>query len=167
MGFPCCRLMSQIGAGRPMNIFSRILAVEDVMLGVDVKDKRSLFEQAAERLSKQHGLAAGMILTRLLEREKLGSTGIGQGVAIPHARVDGLKEPLAMYMRPVAPIGFEAPDRQPVRDVVVLLAPEHANRDHLRILAETAQLFSDRKFREKLDAADSPEHVRQLFTAEV
>jgi PTS system nitrogen regulatory IIA component len=101
----------------------------------------------------------------LLARERLGSTGLGQGIAIPHGRIRGLDRAIGFFARPKTPIPFEAPDNQPVRDVFVLLVPEAATDEHLQILSELAQRFSNRSFRESLAAAAEPRAIHALFSA--
>jgi mannitol/fructose-specific phosphotransferase system IIA component (Ntr-type) len=88
----------------------------------------------------------------LFAREKLGSTGLGQGIAIPHGRIKGLKAPVGAFVRLVNGVQFDAPDGKPVGLIFVLLVPEAANEHHLQLLSELAQMFSDREFREQLAA---------------
>ncbi|MDQ6618113.1 MAG: PTS sugar transporter subunit IIA, partial [Pseudomonadota bacterium] len=99
----------------------------------------------------------------LSAREKLGSTGLGQGIAIPHGRIKGLAEAQGAFARLAAPIEFEAPDGKPVHQVFVLLVPEHATEQHLQLLSELAQMFSDRDFRDQLRTADSAAGLHSLF----
>jgi PTS system nitrogen regulatory IIA component len=87
----------------------------------------------------------------LMERERLASTALGLGVALPHARIKGLKRPLAVFIRLHSPIAFDAPDNQPVADVFVLLVPEQATELHLQMLAEVAAKFGDPVFRNRLN----------------
>ncbi len=92
----------------------------------------------------------------LFAREKLGSTGLGQGIAIPHGRIKGLKEAVGAFVRMKQPIPFDAPDGQPVNLIFVLLVPDRATDLHLQILSELAQMFSDKPFRERLLASATP-----------
>ncbi len=80
----------------------------------------------------------------------MGSTGLGQGFALPHARIKGLRQPLAAFIRLSVPIPFASPDGKPVSELLALLVPEQATEAHLQILAEAAQIFGDRRFREQL-----------------
>jgi PTS system nitrogen regulatory IIA component len=93
----------------------------------------------------------------------MGSTGLGHGVAIPHARIKGLRTAVAAIVRTRLPIPFDAPDGKPVSDMVVLLVPEKATEEHLQILASVAQMFADRQFREKLRTCVDASSVRRLF----
>jgi PTS system nitrogen regulatory IIA component len=99
----------------------------------------------------------------LFAREKLGSTGLGQGIAIPHGRIKGLKTPIGAFVRLAAPVQFDAPDGKPVDLVFVLLVPEAANEHHLQLLSELAQMFSDKSFREQLAAAADAAALHGLF----
>jgi PTS system nitrogen regulatory IIA component len=99
----------------------------------------------------------------LSAREKLGSTGLGQGIAIPHGRLKGLPEARGAYVRLANPIPFEAPDGRPVAQVFVLLVPEHATDRHLQILSELAQMFSERAFRERLAASATAEQAHSVI----
>ena len=89
---------------------------------------------------------------------------MGQGIAIPHGRIRGLKHSIGYFARPKAPIIFEAPDRLPVRDIFVLLVPEAATDEHLQILSELAQRFSNRAFRDALTAATDANTIHALFS---
>lgn len=97
-----------------------------------------------------HGLSRTLITDSLFSRERLGSTGLGHGVAIPHGRIKGLKAPLAAVFQLRDPIGFDAPDQIPVRLLIFLLVPEAATQKHLEILAEIAQLLSDADIRSRM-----------------
>ncbi len=109
------------------------------------------------------GLARSTIFDSLFAREKLGSTGLGQGVAIPHGRIKGLKEAAGAFIRLATPVPFDSPDGRAVDLLFVLLVPEQATEEHLQILSELAQRFSDRAFREKLQAATTPADIVALF----
>jgi PTS system nitrogen regulatory IIA component len=99
----------------------------------------------------------------LFAREKLGSTGLGQGIAIPHGRIKGLKTPVGSFVRLETPVQFDAPDGKPVGLIFVLLVPEAANEHHLQLLSELAQMFSDKAFREQLAAAPDAPALHGLF----
>src|SRR6185295_14816992 len=111
------------------------------------------------------GLDAAMVATSLAAREKLGSTGLGQGIAIPHGRIKGLKEARGAFLRLKQPVPFDAPDARPVSQVFVLLVPEQATDLHLQLLSELAQMFSERAFRERLAAATDAAELERLFRA--
>jgi PTS system nitrogen regulatory IIA component len=146
-----------------MNAVAELLSPDDILLDLDVASKRRIFEEVGRLLEQRHGLAQTKVVESLSAREKLGSTGLGQGVAVPHARVKGLRQALAAFVRLRFPIPFDAPDGKPVSEMLVLLVPEHANEQHLQILAEVAQLFVDRAFRERLRMCVDARAVYQLF----
>lgn len=110
-----------------------------------------------------HGLNRTLITDSLFSRERLGSTGLGHGVAIPHGRIKGLKAPLAAVFQLRNPIGFDAPDQLPVRLLIFLLVPEAATQKHLEILAEIAQLLSDADIRSRLVDCDDSTHLYDLI----
>jgi nitrogen PTS system EIIA component len=142
-----------------MNQIAALLPLGNVLLDVDVADKAALFARAGE-LFAANGLSAPTVAHSLAVREKLGSTGLGQGIAIPHGRLRGLKEAQAAFVRLLHPIAFDAPDARPVSQVFVLLVPEHATDQHLQLLSELAQMFSERGFRDRLaSAADRGEII--------
>jgi nitrogen PTS system EIIA component len=147
-----------------MNLIAPLLPVSNVMLDVDVSSKKRVFEQVGLRFENNHQLARSQVFDSLFAREKLGSTGLGQGVAIPHGRIKGLKEALGALVRMKQPIPFDAPDGQPVSVIFVLLVPDRATDLHLQILSELAQMFSDKGFRERLLAAPGTPELHQLIT---
>jgi nitrogen PTS system EIIA component len=147
-----------------MNLIAPLLPVSNVMLDVDVSSKKRVFEQVGLRFENNHQLARSQVFDSLFAREKLGSTGLGQGVAIPHGRIKGLKEALGALVRMKQPVPFDAPDGQPVRLIFVLLVPDRATDVHLQILSELAQMFSDKAFRERLLAAATAADLHQLIT---
>ena len=147
-----------------MNRLSVILPAGNVLVNVDASSKKRAFEQAGLLFENQHTIARGIVTDSLFARERLASTGLGHGVAIPHGRIKGLKNPLAAVLRLQQPIGFEAPDDEPVSLLIFLLVPEQATQQHLEILSEIAQLLSDRDMREGLNTLPSPEAIHQLLT---
>jgi len=136
-----------------MNHFSQILAVENVLLDLDVSSKKRAFEQAGLLFENNCGIARSTVSDNLFARERLGSTGLGHGVAVPHGRIKGLKNPLAAFVRLAEPIPFESPDGEPVNLLVFLLIPDHVTQQHLEILSEIAEMFSDETFRQLLSTA--------------
>jgi PTS system nitrogen regulatory IIA component len=142
-----------------------LFTAENVLLNVEVSNKRRLFELIALEAELRYNLSPTVTVDSLLARERLGSTGLGQGIAIPHGRIRGLKHAIGFFARPKAPIVFEAPDGQLVRDIFVLLVPEAATDEHLQILSELAQRFSNRTFRDALSAANDPVAIHALFSA--
>lgn len=137
---------------------------QEIVLDVDVKDRNGALEIAAAYIGRAHGLAPGSILRALLRREEVGSTALGQGVAIPHARIAGLARPLTLFIRTRDPIAFNAPDGKPVSNILVIMVPaDGATDDHLQLLALVAATFSDRAFRASLSAAATAAQVDAVF----
>ena len=130
-----------------MNRISKLLSARDIVLDIPATSKKRLLEHAALLFENEHRLERNKVFDSLFARERLGSTGLGQGVAIPHGRIKGLKSPLIAVLRAEAPVPFESPDGQPVRLLVVLLVPEHATEEHLEILSELAEVLSDASLR--------------------
>ena len=136
---------------------------DHVLLDLAVADRDSLFAKLAEFIEQRYGLAAQAVVAGLSAREALGSTALGQGVAVPHGQIKGLTQALALYVRPLRPIAFDAPDGGPVTDLVALFVPEWANMVHLQLLADVAQHFCDQRFREQLHDCRDPRAVCELF----
>ena len=133
-----------------MNRLAAILPASNVLVNVDATSKKRVFEQAGLLFENQHAIARGTVTDNLFARERLGSTGLGHAVAIPHGRIKGLKNPLAAVLRVQQPIPFDAPDDEPVSLLIFLLVPEAATQRHLEILSEIAEMLSDRELRERL-----------------
>ena len=146
-----------------MNRLSQILPPAQVMVGVEATSKKRAFEEAGLLFENQQGLNRAMITDSLFARERLGSTGLGHGVAIPHGRIKGLKAPMAAVFQLHTPIGFDAPDEQAVALLIFLLVPEAATQKHLEILSEIAELLSDAVLREKLKTATEAHALHQLI----
>ncbi|MDK2123183.1 PTS sugar transporter subunit IIA [Parachitinimonas caeni] len=146
-----------------MALLSQILPLTNVLLDEEVSSKKRLFEQAGILFENSHGIARSQIFDSLFAREKLGSTGLGQGVAIPHGRIKGLKDAVGMFVRIAQPIQFDAPDGKPVKLAFVLLVPAHATDLHLQILSELAQLFSDKKLRDALTTVETADAAHKLI----
>ena len=142
-----------------MNHFSQILPPENVALDLDVSSKKRAFEQAGLLFENNCGIARSIVSDNLFARERMGSTGLGHGVAVPHGRIKGLKTPLAAFVRLAEPIPFESPDGEPVNLLVFLLIPDHVTQQHLEILSEVAEMFSDEAFRAVLSTAPDPSAV--------
>lgn len=146
-----------------MNRIAQLLPQANILLDLEAASKRRLFEQIGQLFEDHAHIARSVVLDSLLVREKLGSTGLGQGVAIPHGRIKGLKQALGAFVRPRQPVPFDAPDGKPVAQVFVLLVPEHATEEHLQLLSELAQMFSERTFRERLQTATDEAALYRLF----
>jgi PTS system nitrogen regulatory IIA component len=146
-----------------MNPVAELLRVWDIYLDVDAADKAALLERAATLLAQRSSAPAGDVLQSLLEREKLGSTGLGHGVAIPHARMTQCTTGAGVLLRTRTGIAFDAPDHRPVTLFLALLVPKQAADRHLRLLAGAAAIFSDKTLRDKLKAAPDPAAVVDLL----
>ena len=133
-----------------MNRLAAILPVEQVLVGVDATSKKRAFEEAGLLFESLHGLSRALVTDSLFARERLGSTGLGHGVAIPHGRIKGLKSPLAAVFQLAQAIGFDAPDEQAVKLLIFLLVPEAATQKHLEILSEIAELLSNASTRDNM-----------------
>ncbi|CAN7206197.1 PTS sugar transporter subunit IIA [Pseudorhodoferax sp. Leaf265] len=133
-----------------MNRLASILPAAQVLVSVDATSKKRAFEEAGLLFENLHALSRALVTDSLFARERLGSTGLGHGVAIPHGRIKGLKSPMAAVLQLAQPIGFDAPDEQPVKLLIFLLVPEAATQKHLEILSEIAELLSDAPLRESL-----------------
>ncbi|HXZ51840.1 MAG TPA: PTS IIA-like nitrogen regulatory protein PtsN [Burkholderiales bacterium] len=148
-----------------MSLVAKLLPTANVVLELSVSSKKRLFEQVGLLFENNHGIARNLIFDSLFARERLGSTALGQGVAIPHGRIKGLKEAIGAFLRLAQPVPFDAPDGKPVNLVFVLLVPEQATEKHLQILSELAQMFSDRPLRESMSAAPDAAALHQIVTA--
>ncbi|MGQ0545380.1 MAG: PTS IIA-like nitrogen regulatory protein PtsN [Betaproteobacteria bacterium] len=148
-----------------MSLVAKLLPASHVHLDVQVSSKKRLFEQVGLLFENQDGIAKSVVFDSLFARERLGSTGLGQGVAIPHGRIKGLKDALGAFFRLGQPIPFDAPDGNPVTLVFVLLVPEKATEKHLQILSELAQMFCDKSLREAMGRASDAAALHQLITA--
>jgi PTS system nitrogen regulatory IIA component len=146
-----------------MDLIARLLKPEHVLLDMDVSSKKRLFEQLALCVEHSHALPRNSIFDALFQRERLGSTGLGKGCALPHGRLRGTRETFCVFARTKLAIPFESPDGLPVNLVFMVLAPEHANEFHLRILSEVAQMFSDPELREQLQVTQDSGEAHRLL----
>jgi PTS system nitrogen regulatory IIA component len=146
-----------------MNRLASILPVAQVLVHVDATSKKRAFEEAGLLFENLHGLSRSLVTDSLFSRERLGSTGLGHGVAIPHGRIKGLKTPMAAILQLAQPIGFDAPDEQAVRLLIFLLVPEAATQKHLEILSEIAEMLSDASLREKLSISACAADLHSLI----
>lgn len=147
-----------------MNPVGELLAFDDVRLDLNVSTKAELLEQVAALLARRHGLSKTFILESLAAREQLGSTGVGHGIAIPHARMNQCAVPAVAFVRTKLAIPFDAPDGKPVSVFLGLIVPNKASEQHLQLLATAAGMLSDRAFRDKLKTATDPNVVRELIS---
>jgi len=146
-----------------MNLISQLLPLSNIIVDLDVSSKKRVFEQAGLLFENTHQVARSQVFDSLFAREKLGSTGLGQGVAIPHGRIKGLREAVAAFVRMKEAIPFDAPDGQPVNIACILLVPEKATDKHLQILSELAQMFSDKQFRDNILRGKDAEEIHKII----
>ncbi|HXY21874.1 MAG TPA: PTS sugar transporter subunit IIA [Burkholderiaceae bacterium] len=151
------------GPGHSTVMIGALLAVEDVLLDVVSGSKADLIDEIGRHAESVHEMTRGSVAPALLHRERIGSTALGHGVALPHARVTGLERILPMYLRLRSAIPFDAPDGSLVTDVLVLLVPKIATQEHLDVLAQASQMLSDRSFRDRLHQCKLPLEAKLLF----
>ncbi len=150
-----------------MNLITPLLKPVNVLADFETSSKKRLFEQAGLMFLSSDAVPAAEVFESLFSREKLGSTALGYGIAIPHGRIKHLKETACAFIRLKTPTDFDAPDNQPVDLVFILLAPAAATDIHLQILGELAAMFSDEEFRAKLRAAPDAAALHRLITERV
>ena len=146
-----------------MNRLAAILPVEQVLVGVDATSKKRAFEEAGLLFESLHGLSRALVTDSLFARERLGSTGLGHGVAIPHGRIKGLKSPMAAVFQLAKAIGFDAPDEQAVKLLIFLLVPEAATQKHLEILSEIAEILSNASTRDNMISSATASSLHDLI----
>ena len=145
-----------------MNALQKLLRPEHLLCRIDAASKKRCFEIAASHIAEQQpALSEELIYTKLLAREKLGSTGLGQGVAVPHCRVEGCHSPMGYLITLDNNVDYDAPDGVPVDLLFVLLAPQEATQEHLDLLADVAHCFSDTTFCDGLRSAQNPDLLLQ------
>ena len=147
-----------------MNLIAKLLRTSRIALDLDVASKKRLFEQIGLIFENAQQISHSVVFDSLFNRERFGSTGLGYGVAIPHGRMKGLREATAVFVRTLTPIPFESPDGLPVNLIFVVLVPDHANEQHLQILSELAQLFSDKSVRESLATCRDVDEAHRILT---
>lgn len=132
----------------------------------DASSRKQAIHALSEALAATTGIGARQIEDAVMERERLGSTGVGEGVAIPHARLEGIEQPVGGYMRLVHGVDFEAIDERPCDLIFMLLAPQSAGADHLRALAQVSRAFRQSAIRDALREAKTEEAVRAVVCRE-
>ena len=143
---------------------SEILSPSGIRLDADATSKKRVLESASEMLADHDkNLSPRQIFDCLIAREKLGSTGLGHGVAIPHGRLAGLDKTIGVFLRVPKGVDFDAPDNEPVDLVFALLVPEESTEEHLQVLASIASYFNAEVSRAALREEDSPEKARELI----
>ncbi len=148
-----------------MNAFASLVTSGDVLFAVEAPNARALFQSIADTLGPGHGLAPSAVADGLWARENLGSTGLGEGVAIPHARLKGLGQAVAAVARSRVALPFDSPDGKPVSHFFVLLVPEEATEQHLQILADAVRMLADADFRIRLGDCGTAQAVVDLLAS--
>lgn len=146
-----------------MNI-SDLLQPDAVLASLKVQSKKQLLQELAARAAAQTQIPERKIFETLTERERLGTTGVGQGIAIPHGRMADLDRIVGVFARLESPLDYDAVDKQPVDLVFMLLAPDAAGADHLKALARVSRLLRNQQALEKLRAATKPEALYAILT---
>ncbi len=146
-----------------MNQIAALLPAANIIVDLDVATKAQFFAAMGDVFERNAGLPHNGVAASLAAREKLGSTGLGQGIAIPHGRIHGLRDAVGAFARLRKPVPFDAPDGKPVDQVFVLLVPEQATDQHLQLLSELAQMFSERNFRHRLMQAPDAAALADVF----
>ncbi len=147
-----------------MNQISANLSQENILLDVQASSKKRAFEQVAQIFEDQYGIARATVFDSLFARERLGSTALGHGVAIPHGRIPKLEDTHIAVLRLETPIAFDAPDGENVRLLVCLLVPESATQEHLDLLALIAKKLSNEETRRKLFNVETTEEVLSILS---
>ena len=142
-----------------------ILAEDSVLTCTGITDKRQLFEVLAQKAAERSGLGEAEIVDALMAREELGSTGLGNGIAIPHGKLKGLSGVVAVFARLDEPIEFDSVDDQPVDLVMLLLAPIGAGADHLKALSRVARLLRTEAAVDELRSSNDTARMRKVLTA--
>lgn len=146
-----------------MNLIAPLLTLETIRLNLNVVSRKRLYEEAGLVFESSVGISHTDAFDALFAREKLGSTCVGNGCAIPHGRVSGITEPAAVFLRATTPLSLDAPDGRPVQLFLCLLIPDDDNESYLKILRETASLFSCKPLRNALLQATSEVEVCELI----
>ncbi|MEZ5791065.1 MAG: PTS IIA-like nitrogen regulatory protein PtsN [Nitratireductor sp.] len=141
-----------------------LLGADDILPSLKSSSKRQLLQDLSEKAEERTGIPARQIFDTLLQRERLGSTGVGNGIAIPHGKLPGLPHISAIFARLEKPIDFESLDDQPVDLICLLLAPEGAGADHLKALARIARILRDPETVSKLRDSSDANAIYALLT---
>ncbi len=148
-----------------MNL-AEIISTRGVIANLRVSSKKQALQELAKRAAEITGEPERAIFEVLLERERLGTTGVGNGIAIPHGKLASLPRLYALFAKLEHPIDFDAIDEQPVDLICLLLAPQTAGADHLKALAKISRLLKDKFFRQALRDAKTPEEVLKIIREE-
>ena len=143
---------------------SEILSPDCIRLDAEATSKKRVLESASQLLADtDEALSPREVFDCLIAREKLGSTGLGHGVAIPHARLAGLNKTIGVFLRVPKGVDFDAPDKEPVDLIFALLVPEESTEEHLQVLANIASYFNSEGSRDALRVDISPQKARELL----
>ena len=142
---------------------SSLLATNRIFTDADISSKKRLLEFIAEQAAEELSLPTSSIYNKLLERERLGSTGLGKGIAVPHARLGNIKAPHACLVKLKQAINYDAMDKQKVDLIFVLFIPEESTEEHLQILASLAKIFSQKTVTEKIRISQSANDIIQII----
>ena len=144
---------------------NEIIAPESILASLKPNSKKQLLQELAERGAAQTGVDEHDVFETLLERERLGSTGVGNGVAIPHGKLPGLEKIVGVFARLEKPVAFDAMDDQPVDIVFMLLAPEGSGADHLKALSRIARVLRNQSTLASIRQSGDPDAIYSLLTA--
>lgn len=156
-------LGDQASVGRHTMDLGDLLAPEGIFSSLQAKSKKQALQELAARASEITGLDSRDIFETLLQRERLGSTGLGRGIAIPHVKFKDLSDIVCVFARLPEPIEFDSHDSEPVDLIFMLLAPEHAGGDHLKALARISRLVREPKMLERLRGAGDEASLRAVL----
>jgi len=142
---------------------SALLSPQRIFLDTEISSKKKLLELIANIVADQTQMPESAIYNNLLNRERLGSTGLGHGFAVPHARVENLDKTIGCLFRLKEPVNFESPDNQPVDLVFTIIIPQEATEEHLMILSSLASIFSQTDVCEAIRGAASRDEIAQII----
>ena len=143
---------------------AELISSEDIVPSLRVGSKKQALQELSKRAAELTGQPERSIFEVLIQRERLGTTGVGQGIAIPHGKLPELDRLYAIFARLETPVDFDAIDEQPVVLICLLLAPETAGADHLKALAQVSRLLRNKAICEKIRGSDGPDAIYALLS---
>ncbi|MDJ0944058.1 MAG: PTS IIA-like nitrogen regulatory protein PtsN [Kiloniellales bacterium] len=143
---------------------AELISSEDIVPSLRVGSKKQALQELSKRAAELTGQPERAIFEVLIQRERLGTTGVGQGIAIPHGKLPELDRLYALFARLETPVDFDAIDEQPVDLICLLLAPETAGADHLKALAQVSRLLRNKAICEKIRGSDGPDAIYALLS---
>jgi PTS system nitrogen regulatory IIA component len=146
---------------------SNIIDQGHILLCSNIISKKRLFQEISNQLKKSYGLNEDQVLSALQEREHLGTTGMGHGVAIPHARMDGISDIKGMFIRLDRPFNFESLDKQPVDLIFAIIAPKNNGVEHLKALAKVSRVLRNPDIRKKLRSTEDRAALYSILTQDL